>query len=71
MIMFSRVYLYNYINCYSFLKCLVSLTVPTWVIVVIVCVVIFFFAVGIIVGILLTLFCRICVHGIQQSKFVW
>ncbi|XP_064397682.1 uncharacterized protein LOC135344412 [Halichondria panicea] len=44
-----------------------TLIVPTWVIVVTVCVVIFF-AVGIIVGILLTLFCRICVHGIQQRK---
>ena len=42
--------------------------VPPWVIPVIVCVAIVF-AIGIIVGILLTLFCGICVNGIQQSKF--
>ncbi len=42
--------------------------VPCWIIAVIICAVVYFFAIGIIVGILLPLFCGICVQGIRQSK---
>ncbi len=49
---------------------LFSHIVPSWVIAVIICAVVLSFAIGIIVGILLTHFCGICVHGIQQGKSI-
>ena len=45
-------------------------SIPSWVIAVIIFAVVLSFAIGIIVGILLTRFCGICVHGIRQSKSI-
>ena len=44
--------------------------VPGWAIAAIICATVLFFAIGIIVGILLTLVCWIFVHGIQQRKYI-